>query len=190
MIKLDNKLKKIAVFSSTMVAILFLIAAMSGAKASPVEQVDTTTEFLTLNTIDVNPPTTPVAFPPESPVEFTGEVLSDPTVPVGTAINIRYRLEGTTTWTTATTNSPILTAAGGLFSGTFTAPSASGNYEFQAVFPNVNEASSGNYYHWHSSHGTVIASVLPEYALAGLAAMLSCFGAFIVYKKGIIHNIR
>jgi hypothetical protein len=75
--------------------------------------------------------------------------------------------------------------ATGTFSGTFTAPPEAGDYNFRLRFPNVNEEVivDGHRYHWRQSEASVVATVLPEYGIAALGALIACFAAFVVVKK-------
>jgi hypothetical protein len=130
----------------------------------------------------------PVALRPGDTVTVMGVVTAewDPLPPFHIApqgdITIKYRLQGTSRWVSATTTT---TDDSGLFTASFDAPSDPGVYDLRAVFD--GEKWVGRWclwsFEWKDSRVTVVgAFVIPEYTMAALGAMLSSFGAFVVYK--------
>lgn len=182
-----SNIKLRSVFLFAVVSILTIVMIAANANAT-VYQIDTTTQILTVN--GQNPDAFPVAIQPETLVTVTGQVIvsGDPTPPPpqGT-ITLQYQLQGTNTWTETTTIPiTIRTSSTGSFSGQFIAPESPGVYNLRAVFKGDNSASQEQHgdYHWKNSEVTVLeAFVVPEYPLAAMAALFSCFGAFFVFKK-------
>lgn len=178
---LSARTKRLVILTILSIFAVMIIAG-SGAVAKVNSPINTTTQITDMN--GLNPNTEQVAFPPDSVVTFSGTVTvaAGKPEPTGYPVILQYRLQGTTAWNPATTiPSAVLVHSDGTFSGRFTAPSDQGTYEFQVVFLNANEGSNGN--HWQRSDATVVGFVLPEYNIAALGAMLSCFGAFVLVKK-------
>jgi hypothetical protein len=175
-VHLNGNTKKALLAIAVVAALVLLFASMPNVSAK-VKQIDTQ---ITLNM--------PAAFPAQSSVSFSGQVTpdkqSDPAVPVGSTVTLMYRHLGSYTWLKLQT---VTTIAGGSFAGTFTAPSTPGPYQFQAVFIQTSSGgSNGNC--WKTSTSCIKCAcvnqfVVSEYPWAGLAALFSCFGAFVVFKK-------
>jgi hypothetical protein len=173
---LNKNTKKMLLVIAVVTALVLLFASMPNVSGK-VKQIDTQT---TLNM--------PSVFPAQSSVCFSGQVTpvkhSDTAVPVGSIVTLMYRHLGSYTWLKLQT---VTTTAGGNFAGTFTAPSTPGPYQFQAAFTQTSSGgSNGNC--WKTSTSCIKCAcvnqfVIPEYPWAGLAALFSCFGAFVVFKK-------
>jgi hypothetical protein len=176
MIQLTGNTRK-ALMATAIVAVLVLLFASMPNVSAKVKQIDTQTTLIL-----------PSAFPAQSTVPFSGQVTpvkhSDPAVPLGSTVTLMYRHLGSHSWLTLKT---VVTTAGGNFAGTFTAPSTPGPYQFKAVFTQTSSGgSNGNC--WKTSTSCIICAcvnqfVVPEYPWAGLAALFSCFGALVVFKK-------
>ena len=173
---LNANIKK-AILVIAFVTVLVLLFSSVPNVSARVKQIDTQTRLIM-----------PFGFPAQSSVSFSGQVTpdrhSDPAVPAGSTVTLMYRHLGSHSWLTLKT---VVTTAGGNFAGTFTAPSTPGPYQFKAVFAGASSGgSNGN--SWKTSTSCIKCAcvnqfVVPEYPLAGLAALSSCFGAFVVFKK-------
>jgi len=176
MSNLGGRQKKIILAFVIVTIVVLLAVALPNASA----RVKTIFTQTTLNL--------PSAFPAGNTVTFSGQVTpvgsSNPAVPVGSQVTIMCRSLGSHKLISLTT---VSTTSGGNFAGTFTAPSTPGPYQIFAVFKGaLSGGSNGNI--WICSIScikcvTVNQFVVPEYPLAGLAALFSCFGAFVVFKK-------